>query len=129
MTVVVEAAERSGSLITAGIAQDLGREVGAVPGPVNSWLSAGANALLADGAVVVRGAEDVLDRLLGPGAAPVAPSAARQLGRDPGRRRSPQVETRRREPRRGRRARSAATPAPRRRRSPASSCSATCRAT
>jgi DNA processing protein len=67
MTVVVEAAERSGSLITVDFAQDLGRAIGAVPGPVNSWLSDGANALLADGAVVVRGAEDVLDRLLGPG--------------------------------------------------------------
>jgi DNA processing protein len=72
MTVVVEAAERSGSLITVGFAQDLGRAVGAVPGPVNSWLSDGANALLADGAVVIRGAEDVLDRLLGPGARPVS---------------------------------------------------------
>jgi DNA processing protein len=77
MTVVVEAAERSGSLITVGFAQDLGREVGAVPGPVNSWLSDGANALLADGAVVVRGAEDVLDRLLGPG---VGPRPARRAG-------------------------------------------------
>ena len=67
MIVVVEAAERSGSLITVGFAQDLGRAVGAVPGPVNSWLSDGANALLADGAVVVRGAEDVLDHVLGPG--------------------------------------------------------------
>jgi DNA processing protein len=74
MTVVVEAAERSGSLITVGFAQDLGRAIGAVPGPVNSWLSEGANALLADGAVVVRGAEDVLDRLLGPGARTARPA-------------------------------------------------------
>jgi DNA processing protein len=69
MTVVVEAAERSGSLITAEMAIDLGRLVGAVPGPVNSWLSAGANALLHDGAAVVRDAQDVLDAMLGPGAA------------------------------------------------------------
>ena len=68
MTVVVEAAQHSGSLITVGFAEDLGRAVGAVPGPVNSWQSDGANALLADGAVVVRGAEDVLDALFGPGA-------------------------------------------------------------
>jgi DNA processing protein len=68
MTVVVEAAERSGSLITAGMAQDLGRDVGAVPGPVTSWLSAGTNQLLADGAAVIRDAQDVLDVLLGPGA-------------------------------------------------------------
>ena len=66
-TVVVEAAERSGSLITATMALDLGRDVGAVPGPVNAWLSAGTNQLLADGATVVRDAQDVLDHMLGPG--------------------------------------------------------------
>jgi len=41
MTVVVEAAQRSGSLITANLAADLGRELGAVPGPVSSRASAG----------------------------------------------------------------------------------------
>jgi DNA processing protein len=61
MTVVVEAAERSGSLITAEIAAKLGRAVGAVPGPVSSWCSDGPNDLLADGASLVRGAEDVLN--------------------------------------------------------------------
>ena len=61
MTVVVEAAERSGSLITAEVAADLGRDVGAVPGPVTSWRSAGTNALLHDGAALVRDADDVLD--------------------------------------------------------------------
>ena len=66
-TVVVEAAERSGSLITATMALELGRDVGAVPGPVNAWLSAGTNQLLADGAEVVRDAQDVLDHLLGAG--------------------------------------------------------------
>lgn len=69
LTVVVEAGERSGSLITASLALDLGREVGAVPGLVTAPLAAGANALLADGARLVRGPEDVLDALLGPGAA------------------------------------------------------------
>jgi DNA processing protein len=64
MTVVVEAAERSGSLITAEFAADLGREVGAVPGSPLAWRSAGANALLRDGAVVVRDAADVLDAVL-----------------------------------------------------------------
>ncbi len=68
MTVVVEAAERSGSLITADLAIDLGRDLGAVPGPVGSRLSAGPNNLLAGGACVVRGAQDVLDAMLGPGA-------------------------------------------------------------
>lgn len=67
LTVVVEAAERSGSLITAEMAIEGGRQVGAVPGPVNSWRSGGANRLLADGAAVIRDARDVLDLLLGPG--------------------------------------------------------------
>jgi DNA processing protein len=68
LTVVVEAAERSGSLITAGMAIDAGRDVGAVPGPVTAWLSAGTNQLIADGAIVIRDAQDVVDALLGPGA-------------------------------------------------------------
>ncbi len=60
-TVVVEAQERSGSLITAEIAADLGRHVGAVPGPVTGPRSDGTNALLHDGAAVVRDARDALD--------------------------------------------------------------------
>jgi DNA processing protein len=68
MTVVVEAAERSGSLITADLATDLGRDLGAVPGPVGSRLSAGPNNLLAGGACLVRDAQDVLDAMLGAGA-------------------------------------------------------------
>lgn len=68
MTVVVEAAERSGSLITADLAADLGRDLGAVPGPIGSRLSAAPNALIAGGACVVRDAQDVLDAMLGPGA-------------------------------------------------------------
>ncbi|MGH2973602.1 MAG: DNA-processing protein DprA, partial [Solirubrobacterales bacterium] len=68
MTVVVEAAKRSGSLITADLAADLGRDLGAVPGPVNSRGSAGTNELLAGGACLVRDAQDVLDAMLGPGA-------------------------------------------------------------
>ena len=67
MTVVVEARHRSGSLITAGMASSLGREVGAVPGQVGSSSAAGTNSLLRDGAQVVRDADDVLDSLLGPG--------------------------------------------------------------
>jgi DNA processing protein len=66
MTIVVEAAEGSGSLITAGFAQDLGRDVGAVPGQVISPLAAGPNRLLYEGAAVVRSASDVLDALFGP---------------------------------------------------------------
>ena len=66
LTVVVEAAERSGSLTTADFAEQLGRPVAAVPGPVTSRFSAGTNGLLASGAGVVRDARDVLDQLLGP---------------------------------------------------------------
>ncbi len=72
MTVVVEAAARSGSLITADLAIDLGRDLGAVPGPVTSRASAGPNNLLAGGACVVRDAQDVLDAMLGAGVRAVA---------------------------------------------------------
>jgi DNA processing protein len=65
MTVVVEAARRSGSLITAEIATDLGREVGAVPGPVTAWRSAGTNSLLRDGATLIRDTSDALDAAVG----------------------------------------------------------------
>jgi len=67
MTIVVEAAQPSGSLITAEQAQGLQREVGAVPGRVTTRVAAGTNALLADGAAFIRDAQDVLDRLLGVG--------------------------------------------------------------
>jgi DNA processing protein len=76
MTVVVEAAERSGSLITAEVAADLGRDIGAVPGPVMSWRSRGTNALLRDGATLIRDARDVLDGVVGVEAAvPQDPAA------------------------------------------------------
>jgi DNA processing protein len=67
MTVVVEAAARSGSLITADLAAELGRDLGAVPGPVTSRASGGPNELLAAGACVVRDGQDVLDAMLGVG--------------------------------------------------------------
>jgi DNA processing protein len=86
VTVVVEAAERSGSLITAEMAAEGGRQVAAVPGPVTSPASSGTNRLLAEGAALVRDAQDVLDLLLGPGAIevgavgpPVDPDRARVL--------------------------------------------------
>jgi DNA processing protein len=65
VTIVIEAAERSGSLITADLALELGREVAAVPGPVLSWRSRGTNALLRDGATLIRDAQDALDLVLG----------------------------------------------------------------
>lgn len=79
MTVIVEARKRSGSLITAGMAADAGRDVGAVPGPVTGGAAEGTNELLASGAVVVRDARDVFDRMLGVGV-PARPL----FGPDPG---------------------------------------------
>jgi DNA processing protein len=62
-TVVVEARERSGALITADFALEAGREVFAVPGEITSSLSAGTNALLRLGATPLTRAEDVLEAL------------------------------------------------------------------
>jgi DNA processing protein len=76
VVVIVEGTARSGSLITAGFAADLGRTVGAVPGQVTSRLAAGTNALLADGAPLIREAADVLDHLPGMGE-----TARAELGR------------------------------------------------
>src|SRR5205823_1929602 len=63
--VVVEAAEKSGALITASRAGDHGRPVFAVPGPVDSAASGGTNQLIRKGAVLVRGVEDILEELDG----------------------------------------------------------------
>src|SRR5207253_1635550 len=64
--VVVEAAERSGALITAGFAADLGREVFAVPGRITSATSAGTNRLIRDGATLVTCWQDVVSELSEP---------------------------------------------------------------
>ncbi|MFB2533396.1 DNA-processing protein DprA [Paracoccus sp. p3-h83] len=80
--VVVEAAHKSGSLITARLALDQGREVMAVPGHPFDARAAGANDLIRDGATLVRGAGDVLAALgvdrphreAAPRAAPQCPS-------------------------------------------------------
>ena len=60
---VVEAAEKSGSLITAGLAAEMGREVLAVPGPLTSPQSVGAHRLIQDGAALIQGWEDVVGQL------------------------------------------------------------------
>jgi DNA processing protein len=62
-TIVVEARERSGALITADFALDEGREVFAVPGEITSSLSAGTNALLRLGATPLTSPGDVLESL------------------------------------------------------------------
>jgi DNA processing protein len=75
--VVVEANEKSGSLITARQAAEEGREVFAIPGPVDSAASAGTLSLLRNGAKLVRHARDLLDDLqtLSPLFAPTTDSA------------------------------------------------------
>jgi DNA processing protein len=84
-TVVVEARERSGALITADFALEEGREVLAVPGEITSALSDGTNALLRLGAMPVTRAEDVLELFgLAPAAStpqPVGPAAQVLLDR------------------------------------------------
>lgn len=62
-TVVVEAGQQSGALITAGAAGDQGREVMAVPGNIDRPCSIGANALIRDGAALVTCAQDVVAAL------------------------------------------------------------------
>jgi DNA processing protein len=61
--VVIEAGERSGSLITARCALEQGRDVLAVPGNVLSGRNRGAHALLRDGATIVESADDILEEL------------------------------------------------------------------
>lgn len=62
-TLVVEAGQRSGALITAAFAAEQGRDVFAVPGSIFSPMSQGANSLIRDGATPVTSAEDVLAEL------------------------------------------------------------------
>ncbi len=79
-TVVVEAGKRSGALLTAGFARALGRPLGAVPGRITTPQAAGPNRLLASGAYVVRGPQDVLDQLFGAGVRTFAADDRAKLG-------------------------------------------------
>ena len=84
-TVVVEAAPRSGSLITARLAAEAGREVMAVPGSPLDQRAQGCNQLIRDGATLVQSAADViemirpLDSRVGSGGAPFEPAGETQI--------------------------------------------------
>ncbi|MBV9819105.1 MAG: DNA-protecting protein DprA [Solirubrobacterales bacterium] len=77
MTVVVQGRAGSGALLTAGVAAELGRPVGAVPGDIGSSLSVGPHRLLRGGATLVDGCEPVLDEVLGDAALDPRPGSAR----------------------------------------------------
>lgn len=82
--IVVEAAAKSGSLITARQALDMGTDVHAVPGHPMDGRASGCNMLIRDGALLVRSADDVIDALnvTAPAADPITPSHAPERPRE-----------------------------------------------
>jgi DNA processing protein len=78
-TVVIEAAERSGALITARLAADVGREVFALPGSIHNPMARGCHRLIRDGATLVETPAEVL-AVVGPLAADLARALRGELG-------------------------------------------------
>ena len=78
-TLVIEAAERSGALITARLAADVGREVFALPGSIHNPMARGCHRLIREGATLVESPGEVLD-VLGPLAADLAQALRGELG-------------------------------------------------